>query len=503
MPTSNVSLDARKKDSAGMETLLPAMKCEPDPAAKSYQSERIAHWDGVARGQPKGSRLGAEYHRRIAEIYKHVVSSGLRVVELGCGQGDLLAAVQPARGVGIDFSPEMLRLAREKHPHLHFVEADVHDFGAVGGPFDVVIVSDLVNDLWDVQTVLQEASRLCEPASRLVLNIYSHLWEPVLDGAARLRLATRKLEQNWLTLDDVKGLLSLSCFEVVREWQEVLFPLPVPIFKTIANHYLVKLWPFRHLALTNFVIARPTPAKRAKKSRVSVIVPARNEEGNIPEIFRRVPEIGAGTELIFVEGHSRDNTYEAIREGIANNPGRACKVYRQTGVGKGDAVRLGFAQATGDVLMILDADLTVRPEDLARFLETLESGAGEFVNGVRLVYPMQNQAMRFLNLFGNKFFSLAFSWLLGQSIKDTLCGTKVLWKKDYERIAGNRSYFGEFDPFGDFDLLFGAAKLNLKIVDMPIRYQARTYGTTNIQRWRHGWLLLRMVIFAARRIKFV
>jgi hypothetical protein len=153
--------------------------------------------------------------------------------------------------------------------------------------------------------------------------------------------------------------------------------------------------------------------------------------------------------------------------------------------------------------MILDADLTVPPESLPRFYEALASNRGEFVNGVRLVYPMEKQAMRLLNLAGNKFFGLAFSWLLGQSIKDTLCGTKVLWKRDYERIAANRAYFGDFDPFGDFDLLFGAAKLNLKIVDLPIRYRERTYGTTNIQRFRHGWLLMRMVAFAAWRIKFV
>ena len=153
--------------------------------------------------------------------------------------------------------------------------------------------------------------------------------------------------------------------------------------------------------------------------------------------------------------------------------------------------------------MILDADLTVPPEDLPRFYEALHSGKGEFINGVRLVYPMEKQAMRFLNLLGNKFFSLAFSWLLGQPIKDTLCGTKVLWKRDYEAIASNRAYFGDFDPFGDFDLIFGAVKLNLKLTDLPIRYRERTYGTTNINRWTHGWLLLKMVAFAAKRLKFV
>ena len=237
--------------------------------------------------------------------------------------------------------------------------------------------------------------------------------------------------------------------------------------------------------------------------RVSVIVPARNEAGNIANILARTPEMGAGTEIVFIEGHSKDDTWETIQREAAKHPGRAIQTARQTGMGKGDAVRLGFQMATGDVLMILDADITVPPEDLPRFYDALFLGDAEFVNGVRLVYPMDAHAMRFFNLLGNKFFSAAFSWMLGQSIKDTLCGTKVLTKANYERIAANRRYFGDFDPFGDFDLLFGAARLSLKIVDLPIRYRERTYGTTNIQRWSHGWLLLRMVAFAARRLKFV
>jgi glycosyltransferase involved in cell wall biosynthesis len=236
---------------------------------------------------------------------------------------------------------------------------------------------------------------------------------------------------------------------------------------------------------------------------VSVIVPARNESGNIEKILKRVPELGCQTELIFVEGHSSDNTFETIKNLIESSDDKKCRLFQQTGTGKGDAVRLGFDKANGDILMILDADMTVPPEDLSRFYNAIVGGRGEFINGVRLVYPLEDQAMRFFNIIGNKFFSLAFSWILGQPIKDSLCGTKVLWKRDYEMIAKNRDYFGNFDPFGDFDLLFGAAKLNYKIVEMPIRYRSRTYGNTNIDRWRHGLMLLKMVLFAARRIKFI
>jgi len=270
----------------------------------------------------------------------------------------------------------------------------------------------------------------------------------------------------------------------------------------LANRFLVRLWPFNQMALSNFLIARPMP-ERAKEPKVSVVIAARNESGNIKAIFERTPQMGRETEIVFVEGHSKDDTYAAIEREIAAHPSTPSLLLKQPGIGKADAIRAGFEKATGDILMILDADLTVPPEDLPRFYEALVSGKGEFINGVRLVYPMEKEAMQTLNFFGNKFFSVAFSWLLGQSIKDTLCGTKVLYKSDYELIAANRSYFGDFDPFGDYDLIFGAAKLNLKIIDLPIRYRERTYGSTNISRWKHGVLLLRMVAFAARRIKFI
>jgi glycosyltransferase involved in cell wall biosynthesis len=311
------------------------------------------------------------------------------------------------------------------------------------------------------------------------------------------------LPQNWLTIEDLTNLLYLSDFEVIRTSSEIMWPLWTPVVNGLCNRYLVKLAPFRWLGITNFLIARPRPETVEMEPIVSVVVPARNEAGNVPAVFERLPEMGGGTELIFVEGHSSDGTYEAIEREMEKRRRPRTKLFRQTGRGKGDAVRLGFAHSGGGVLMILDADLTVPPEDLPRFYEAWRSRQGEFINGVRLVYPMQERAMRFFNLAGNKFFSLAFTWLLGQSVKDTLCGTKVLSKADYERIAANRAYFGEIDPFGDFDLIFGAARLNLKIVDLPVRYRERTYGETNIQRWSHGALLLKMVLLAMRRIKFL
>lgn len=475
-----------------------------DPAAAAYRSERIAHWDAVARRMDTWSGCGGYYHRRLAEIYRFLVPPGLRVLELGCGRGDLLAALRPAVGVGVDFSGEMVRRARQRHPALRFVVGDAHAL-PLEGAFDVIVLSDLVNDLWDVQAVFDEVARIAGPHTRVVLNVYSRLWELPLGITRRLGLSKPMLHENWLTIDDISNLLGLAGLEKVRAWPEVLLPLPVPVLAPLCNKLLVRFWPFAELGLTNFVVARRAPASAAEGQapKVSVIVPARNEAGNIPEIPVRVPEMGAGTELIFVEGHSSDDTLAAIQHAIRTHPERECRLLQQEGVGKGDAVRLGFAHATGEILMILDADLTVPPEMLPRFYEALVQRRGEFINGVRLVYPMERQAMRFLNLVANKLFSLIFSWLLGQPVKDTLCGTKALWRSDYARIVAGRAYFGDFDPFGDFDLLFGAARQSLKIVDLPIRYRERTYGKTNIQRWKHGWLLLKMTWFAFWRLKVV
>jgi len=470
---------------------------------EAYTRLRVDFWNAAAGFKGRFGGIRHAYHRRLAEVYSFLVPPGMRVLELGCASGDLLAALRPAHGVGVDFSPAMLAEAREKYPNLDFIQADVHDLD-LDETFDYIICADLVNDLWDVLRVFETIARHSHPGTRVILNTYSRLWEAPRAIAERMGIAPRLPVQNWLTIEDLDNLLTLADFESIRSWREILCPARIPALASFANRYLVKLWPFRSFALTNFAIARPSPQRRGgPEPTVTVVVAARNEEGNIPAIFERIPEIGGGTELLFVEGNSTDDTYGAIEREISRHPSIRASLMKQPGRGKGDAVRTGFEHASGDVLMILDADLTVPPEDLPRFYEAWRSGRAEFVNGVRLVYPMEDRAMRFFNFLGNKFFSVAFSWLLSQTIKDTLCGTKVLSKRDYEVIAANRAYFGDFDPFGDFDLIFGAARFNMKIVDLPVRYRERTWGETNIRRWSHGWLLLRMMVTAMRRIKFV
>jgi SAM-dependent methyltransferase len=477
-----------------------------DQHATEYQARRIACWQNLR--ERRETTLSKTYRRYVQRLYRVLIPEGASVLELGCGRGDLLAALKPARGVGVDFAPAMLEAAAAIHPELHFLRADAHCLNAaqapelLGEPFDVIILSDLVNDAYDVLELLKNIRQFCKPATRLILNCHSHLWERPFQLLQRLGLVTPRLAQNWLTPDDMAELLNLAGFKLIRSFDEYLCPLPIPLLATLCNRFLAKIWPFSMFNLFHTQIARPLyEAENAPT--VSVIIPARNEAGNIEAALRRTPEMGGGTEIIFVEGHSTDNTWEVIQCLCAEYAQRNVKCLRQPGKGKGDAVRAGFEAASGDILMILDADLTMPPEALPQFYTAMASGKAEFVNGVRLVYPQEEEAMRFCNLVANKFFSWAFSWLLNQAIKDTLCGTKVLSRANYRKLAAERAYFGDFDPFGDFDLIFGAAKANLDLTDLPVRYRARTYGETNISRWRDGWILLKMVCVAARRIKFV
>jgi SAM-dependent methyltransferase len=445
--------------------------------------------------------LDRHYHTLLNRHFAFLVPPGQRVLEIGCGLGDTLAAVKPARGVGVDFSPAMIELAKARHPQLEFRVAEALDFTS-GEPFDYIILSDLVNDLPDVQAVLEKVRAVAHPKTRVVLNVFNNLWKPILGLAESSGWKAPTQQQNWLSAGDMRNLLHLAGWELVKQDTRILWPLDTPLLAPLLNRWVGPL--LHHLSLAIFMVARPRPAVPADRHYTcTVVIPARNEAGNIEAAVLRTPELGKGTEIIFIEGHSKDNTWEEIQRVAAKYPQRNIKILKQQSKGKGGACREAFAAATGDLLMILDADLTMPPEELPKFYEVARSGAADFVNGVRLVYPMEQEAMRFLNMIGNHFFSLAFSWILGQRIKDTLCGTKVLFRQDYELIAANRNYFGEFDPFGDFDLLFGAAKLNLRILDLPIRYKARTYGDTNIERWKHGLLLLRMTAFAARRMKFI
>lgn len=439
------------------------------------------------------------YLTRYCNFFIHDENS---ILEIGCGTGEMISAVKGSRKTGIDFSEAMIEKARQQFPSLDLRCMDAHDFD-LGEKYDVIILSNLIGWLDDVQICFQQIKKHCHSRTRIIINYYNFLWEPLIKFSEFIGIKKKSPEQNWLSRKDIRNLLYHTDMEVYRHQRNMLIPVYIPGISWFFNRYIAHLPLFNLVCLNQHLFARPMNWEENKNYTVSVVIPARNESGNIENAVLRLPEFGGGVEIIFIEGNSTDDTWLKIQEVNEKYKNiRNIKIGRQEGKGKADAVRKGFSMATGDILMILDADLTVPPENIPMFYEAIATGKGEFINGSRLVYPLGKNSMRFLNMLGNKFFSHAFTWLLEQPIKDTLCGTKVLFRDDYERLVSNRSFFGDFDPFGDFDLLFGAYKLNLKIIDLPVRYQERTYGDTNISRFSHGFILLKMWFYAAGKIKF-
>jgi hypothetical protein len=452
----------------------------------TYRKKKSYYWDSITR------------------FCNYFIPQGHKVLEIGCATGELLDGLDARDKTGIDFSPEMISCARQQFPQIQFEVMHAEKM-PLPEKYDTIVLSNLVGVLPDVETVFRELNTVSHPESRIIVTYYNRLWEPILRLAEWLHLKQSTPIQNWLSTNDIKNLLYLTGFETYRVNKNMLIPFNIPLISWFFNHIISRLPIIRHLSLNSYIFARPMPERCTNKTEksTSIIIPARNEAGNIEKAVNQIPGFGSGIEIIFVEGNSSDNTWEIIQSVQKKySESHDIKILQQTGKGKGDAVRAGFDIANGDILMILDADLTVSPEDLPRFYDALTQGKGDFINGVRLVYPMEKNAMRPLNTIGNYFFSLLFSWLLEQPIKDTLCGTKVMYRTDYLKLAKNRPFFGEFDPFGDFDLLFGAYKLNLKIIDLPIHYRERKYGSTNISRFSHGLVLLKMAAFAAAKIKF-
>ena len=480
---------------------------KPPAPASAFDADSLrAHFDWVAANDAAVRRRQSDFHAQLLGLFRRHVPPGERVLEVGCGAGDLLAGLRPARGLGLDFSPAMVAKARARHaarPELEFREADVQA-AEFDGTYDHVVLDYLTGYLTDIQRTLQRLHAAAHPRTRLHLTSLNTPWRWPLALAERLGAVMPQPPSSWLSHDDLINLLELTGWEVVTFERVQLFPFEWPLVSAFCNRVAVRLPLVRHLGITLFVTARPRrPRPVTGPVSCSVVVPVRNESGNLRAALERIPVLGARTEVIFVEGHSRDDTWEALQREVAAYRGpHLVQAFQQPGRGKWDAVRAGFAAARGEVLVVQDGDLTAPPEELPKFYAALESGAAEFVNGSRLVYPMEKGAMRFLNFLGNKFFALALTYVLGQPVKDSLCGTKMLLRSDYERLLRRIAELGDFDPFGDFNLLFGAALLDLRIRDLPVRYRDRTYGATNISRFAHGWLLLRMTWFALWRIKF-
>jgi ubiquinone/menaquinone biosynthesis C-methylase UbiE len=463
------------------------------------------HADRMAAERWRWIEKNAAYYADDRRYMRFLIPEGAKVLDLGCGTGDLLAALRPLRGVGIDLSPRMVEEAQRRHPGLDFRVGDVEDENLLedlDGPFDFIVISDTIGLFDDCDSVLRSLHRICDENTRIIIVYYSHTWEPLLRLAEIMGQKMPQPEVNFLSTSDIVNLLQLADLEPIKyEWRQLL-PKRLLGLGQLANRWIGPLPLIRGLCLRNYIVARSMRKAKRRRCSVSVIVPCRNERGNIEAVVRRMPRLAPNQEIIFVEGHSSDGTLaECERVWSTYADTWDIKVTVQEGAGKGDAVRKGFALARGDVLMILDADLTMPPEMLPRYYDALVSGKGELITGTRLVYPRDKGAMRLLNYWANRLFALFFSFALNQRYTDTLCGTKVLTKENYKKIAANRGYFGSLDPFGDFDLILGASKLNLKTVEIPVRYSARRYGEPQISRFRDGWLLLRMALLAWVKLK--
>jgi SAM-dependent methyltransferase len=480
-------------------------------SSSPYQNQRkrdlLSYYETDNGKQDQPVWLNRRYRERDRQFMQFLIPPGKRVLELGCGAGDLLASLQPSRGVGIDFSASAIARANVRHPGLTFVLGDAEDpcaLNGIEGPFDYIVVADTIGMFEDIDGTLRRIYQLCDASTRIIVSYYSHLWEPMLKLAEALGVRRKQPKINYIATSDFLNLMDLADFEVINQEQRQLLPLRMFGLGTLIDKYIAPLPGIRKLCLRTYLVGRPVKMFADRKFSASILIPCRNERGNIENAVLRMPRFGSAQEILFVEGNSSDGTFEECeRVRDAYKGVWDITVLKQDGKGKGDAVRKGFAAAKNDVLMILDADLTMPPEALPKYHAVIESGKADFVNGTRLVYPMENEAMRPLNFIANRVFAYLFSYLVNTRLTDTLCGTKVLLRRDYEMLARERAYFGNFDPFGDFDLIFGAAKQNLKIIETPIHYKARVFGETQISRFRDGWLLLKMVWFAYRKLKAV
>ncbi|HEY1052343.1 MAG TPA: glycosyltransferase [Prosthecobacter sp.] len=459
-------------------------------SAESHAGEREEH---ISRNQ--------YFYNLIGQELKSLAGDVGRLLFIRCQTGKLLDYVDTSAATAVDLSPKMIDIARQKHPQATFHVMDPEK-ALPEGPFDTVLIQD-TTDMVDIQSLLDRVHAVCLPHTRIIIHAYNHLWEPLVSLAEKSNIKTPKVEPNWLSVHDYEGLLKLSGFEFLRVSRRMLMPFGIPLLSNGINKYLAWLPLVERMNLFNFIVARPAPQPRpATDFKVSVIIPCKDEKGNVRSAVERIPQLGRETEIIFCDDKSTDGTADEVRRMQAEFPEKNIRLVDGPAISKSRNVWTGFRAATGDILMILDADLTVMPEELPRFVEAIASGKGEFINGSRMVYPMQGQAMKFANMLGNKGFASLFSYLLGSPVRDTLCGTKVLWRRDWEKISRMIDTWGAEDRWGDYELLFGAAKLNLRILDLPVHYQERTYGDTKMnRRFKNGLVMLRFCWAAFLKLK--
>jgi 2-polyprenyl-3-methyl-5-hydroxy-6-metoxy-1,4-benzoquinol methylase len=468
------------------------------PALEQRRERTRKHLSQIAGRREIWINRNRYYYGLVNRLLRFLIEPQKQVLSVRCGTGMLLAAVRPRRAKGIDICSEIIEIARQRNPTFDFAIGfpDTEQFLELfhkDENFDYILFNE-IGDTVDVLQAFQNLKPLCRRRTRLLVTTYNHLWEPFVTVAERLGMKVPRIPQNWLAPSDIRNLLKLAGFEALETHRIVLFPKYVPLLSTFLNQFCARLPLLNRFCMTEIVVARPLlPPVSQKDVSVSVIIPCKDEKGNVEAALRRMPDLGRETEIIFCDDQSTDGTADEIMRARASYPHKDIRLENGPGICKSKNVWTGFDTATCDILMILDADLTTMPEELVYFLDVIASGQAEFVNGSRLVYPVPKGAMNTANMLGNKFFSIAFSYLLGQRVKDTLCGTKVLWRSDWERIKPMVGSWGVNDRWGDYELLFGAAKLNLKILDLPVHYQERIYGSTKMTKvFRNGVVMLKM-----------
>jgi SAM-dependent methyltransferase len=475
--------------------------------AKPTQKSTLSlaqHFDELAPDWDRFHGRNRECHRLEAALFGAFIHPGASILELGCATGHLLAELKPSFGLGIDLSPRMVELASNNHPQLSFRVSDALHYDTEER-FDYIVADNLLEYIRDVPSLFRSCRRLLKPRGRLLLTSANPLWSRVFCTAARLGVdAPAFSKRGLLGQRDILNLLRDSGFEVVREARRVLMPMMIPWISSVINLGGGLLPVVRRLCLTQFLVARPVertaePPDKASlgadlRYSVSVVIPCYNEAESIEDCVRRVPRMGRFTEVIVVDDGSQDDTGERVRSELNRSVDIRLIGYRPNR-GKGYAVRTGFEAARGDILMILDADSTVPPEDLPRFYYPLAEGKADFVNGTRMVYPLLRGSMKPMNAIGNRFFAKVVSWLIEAPLSDTLCGSKAFFREDYQHFPTGG------DPWGDFDWLFGAARRTCKIVEVPIHYAARRAGQSKMKALAHACALLRSSWEAFGRIK--
>jgi SAM-dependent methyltransferase len=469
-------------------------------ALQSSRQARRELQDSIAEKRDRWIERNRYYYGCIKRMLRFIVEPGKRILEVRCQTGGLLESVEPSFGVGVEISEKLVEVARKNHPDLNFICTDPEDL-VLGEKFDYVIFGHIF-DTVDILAALDRVKAHCAQSTRIVIINYNHFWEPVLELASSIGLRSPYIEPNWVSTEDVNRFLILSGFTPLRTHRILLFPKYIPLVSAFLNEFVAKLPGLRKLCMIQAIVARPKPvAHDENETSVSIIVPCRNEKGNVQAAVERIPEMGRHTEIIFCDDKSTDGTADEVRRMQQLYPHRDIRLLDGPGICKAENVWTGFRGAKGDVLMILDADLSVMPEELPLFFKAMVGNTGEFVNGSRLVYPVPKTAMKFFNQAGNKVFGIVFSYLLNQRFKDTLCGTKALWRRDWLKIENELGSWGIRDLWGDYELIFGAWKLHLEIVEMPVHYQERTYGVTKMTRvfW-NGVRMLRICHSAWQRL---